>query len=405
MAGSVYPYQLKNGARRWGFAIDLGMKWDERKQRSVRQQLRREGFKRRLDAENALLEEQHGVKVGTAPSLQDRRLTVAQWADRWLAGRVSIRPTTRYAYAHVLGQYVKPALGRQLLAEVRADHIDQMLGLIRAGKIRPETNRRGGDGRLAESAVRQIYVITAAMFNGAVKKRLIPFTPCVGIEFAETEDHEPAVWGPHEVSRFLAFAAGHEPALAIGFRAAFSFGLRRGEAAGLRWADIDTEAGLLHVRQQLVSVGGEHQIGPPKSRAGRRSVPLSLDSEFAAALRDHRKAHLADRMAAQDWTETGLILAMPDGKPVPLWRLSARFRELVTAAGLPPLSLHGARHTANTAWNAAGVPTFERQSWLGHSSPAMTDRTYLHLRPEQHERAAAQVAAWQRANGASSGPR
>jgi integrase len=379
------------------------MKWDEEKKRNVRQQLRREGYARKLDAERALNEERPGIDLGTAPSLEDRRLTVAEWADRWLASRAKIRPTTRYAYAHVLDQYVKPGLGRYLLTQVRADHIDQLLGQIRVGKIRPGTNRRGGDGRLAESAVKQIYVITAAMFAGAVKKRLIPFTPCVGIEFAETEDHEPAVWGPHEVSRFLAFAAGHDPTLAIGFRAALSFGLRRGEAAGLRWADIDQEAGLLHVRQQIVQVGGELLTGPPKSRAGRRSVPLSLDSEFLAALRDHRKAQLAARMAAQDWTETGLILAMPDGKPVPLWRLSARFRELVTAAGLPPLSLHGARHTANSTWNAAGVPTFERQSWLGHSSPALTDATYLHLRPEQHKRAAAQVAAWQRANGVSSG--
>jgi integrase len=405
MAGSVYQYKLKSGARKWGFALDLPERWDEEKGRHVRQQLRREGFKRQLDAQRALEEEQHGVTVGTAASLADRRLTVSQWADRWLASRAKIRLTTRYAYAHVLSQYVKPGIGHHVLAEVRADHIDAMLGLIRAGKIRPQTNRRGGDGRLAESAVKQIYVITAAMFAGAVKKRIIPHTPCVGIEFAETPDHEPAVWGPAEVAAFLAYAEEHEPALAIGFRIALSYGLRRGEIAGLRWQDIDTAAGMLHVRQQLVSAGSELQAGPPKSRAGLRSVPLSLDSEFPPALREHKKRQLAARMAAQDWTETGLILALPDGGPVPLWRLSARFRELRTAAGLPPLSLHGARHTANSAWNAAGVPTFERQSWLGHSSPAMTDATYLHLRPEQHERAAAQVAAYQRANGVSSGPR
>jgi len=405
MAGSVYPYKLKSGARKWGFALDLPERWDEAKGRHVRQQLRREGFKRQLDAQRALEEEQHGVTVGTAASLADRRLTVSQWADRWLASRAKIRPTTRYAYAHVLSQYVKPGIGHHVLAEVRADHIDAMLGQIRAGKIRPQTNRRRPDGRLAESAVKQIYVITAAMFAGAVKKRIIPHTPCVGIEFAETEDHAPLTWGPAEVARFLAHAEAEEPRLAIGFRIALSFGLRRGEAAGLRWSDVDLASGMLHVRQQMVAVGSELTTGPPKSKAGLRSVPLSLDSEFPAALREHQQRQQFDAVVAEDWTETGLILAMPNGKPVPLWRLSARFRELVTAAGLPPLSLHGARHTANSLWNAAGVPTFERQSWLGHSSPAMTDATYLHLRPEQHERAAAQVAAYQRANGVSSGPR
>jgi integrase len=396
MSGSVYPYTTKAGRRKWGFACYIGPKvWSEEKQRFTRQQLRREGYDRQKDAQAALQEEQHAISVGSAPTLEDRRLTVAEWADRWLEGRAKIRPNTRRAYRIILDSYVLPAIGEIPVTQLRPDHIDQMLTAIRSGKIRPRTVRRRPDGQLSARSVRQVMAVTSAMLTGAVRRRLIPWSPASAVELESPERHETAIWGPEQVATFLAHAEAAEPRLAIAWRLAFSYGLRRGEIAGLRWQDIDGD--MLHVRQQLTETAGELVPGPPKTERGTRDIPLAIDWEFPAILREHRRRQLQDRMAAPAWTETGLVLAMPDGSPVPLWVLSTRFTALVKAAGLGALTLHGARHTCNSLWNAAGVPTFERQSWLGHSSPAMTDQTYLHLRPEQHERAAAQVAAWRAA--------
>jgi integrase len=396
MSGSTYQYKLKSGKTRWGFAVYIGPKrWDEEKRRFTRQQLRREGYDRQKDAQAALQEEQHQIAVGTAPTLEDRRLTTGEWADRWLASRASVRPSTRRAYRIILGSYVIPAIGEIPVTQLRADHLDQMLTAIRTGKIRPRTSRRREGGQLSAQSLRQIMAVTTAMLNGAVKRRLIPWNPASAVELETPERYETTVWGPQEVSTFLAFAEQQEPRLAIAWHLAFSYGLRRGEIAGLRWQDVDGD--MLAVRQQLIEISGELVPGPPKTERGTRDIPLALDPGFVAALREHRKAQLRDRMAAPQWTETGLVLAMADGKPVPLWVLSTRFTALVRQANLPSLHLHGARHTANSLWNQAGVPTFERQSWLGHSSPAMTDQLYLHLRPEQHERAAAQVAAWRAA--------
>jgi integrase len=397
MSGSTYSYLLRDGrTRKWGFAVYIGPKrWDEEKHRFTRQQLRREGYGRQKDAQAALQEEQHQITVGTAPTLEDRRLTTAEWADRWLASRASVRPSTRRAYRIILDSYVVPAIGEIPVTQLRADHLDQMLTAIRTGKIRPKTARRREGGQLSAQSLRQIMAVTSAMLTAAVKRRLIPWNPASAVELESPERHEVTVWGPAEVATFLAHAEAAEPRLAIAWHLAFSYGLRRGEIAGLRWQDVAGD--MLRVRQQLTETAGELATGPPKTERGTRDIPLAIDMEFQSILREHRKRQLADRMAAPDWTETGLVLAMADGKPVPLWVLSTRFTALVKAAGLPPLHLHGARHTANSLWNQAGVPTFERQSWLGHSSPTMTDATYLHLRPEQHERAAAQVAAWRAA--------
>jgi integrase len=237
------------------------------------------------------------------------------------------------------------------------------------------------------------------MLKAAVKRRLIAYSPAEGVELESPEHHDITVWGPAEVAAFLACTEEHEPRLLVAYRLALSYGLRRGELAGLRWQDIDTDAGLLHVRQNLVSVGGELALGPPKTRAGLRSLPLAIDPGFGAALREHRKRQMADRMAAGTWTETELVLATATGEPVQPWVLSCRFTELAARAGLPKLTLHGARHTANSAWAQAGVGTSVRQAWMGHSSPLMTDVNYLHLRREAHDQGAALAAAYTASSG------
>ncbi len=421
MSGSVYVYDpdrdpetgrrfkpgecpkwAQRGHKRWGFAVDLGMRYDEAKGRQVRQQLRREGFERKIDAENALDEEKPGIKLGTAPSLADRRLTVGEWADRWLASKASIRPSTRASYCQTLDAYVKPSIGHLPLTQLRADHLDAMLADIRSGRLRPKWNRRGPDGKLAASALRQIFAVVTVMLGGAVKRRLIPFSPTVGVELEPAEHRDKAVWGPEEVADFIAYAEEHEPRLAIGFRVALSYGLRRGEVCALRWSDIDQDEGRLHVRQNLPAVVGGLEFGPPKTASGLRALPLDIDPGFPAALREHRKRQLADRMrAGPAWQETGLILAGERGELVKPWRLTNRFRELVAEAGLPTITLHGCRRTANSLWAEADIPVSVRQEWGGWSDPKMADTTYMRVRPEAHDRAASQVAAYRAANGLS----
>ena len=274
--GSVYPYccrdpktkkrykpgecpdWAKRGHRRWGFAVDLGKIWDEAKQRHVRQQLRREGFATRAAAENALADELPAIRTGTAPSVADRQLTVRQWAERWLESKVTLRPSSRQNYQDLLENYIVPAVGSIPLVQLRADHLDAMLAAIRSGKLKPRTNRRGPDGQVTAWTPFHVFACTRAMLNAAVKRRLIPFSPHLGVEVETPEDHEASVWGPEEVEAFLAFAEEHEPSMAIGFRLALRFAMRRGEIVGLHLADIGDE---IRVREAAVAVGAQVVVG------------------------------------------------------------------------------------------------------------------------------------------------
>jgi len=133
-------------------------------------------------------------------------------------------------------------------------------------------------------------------------------------------------------------------------------------------------------------------VAPPKSDAGRRVI--ALDRTTIAALREHKARQEAERdAAAGKWTETGYVFATLAGRPVGPDRLTRLFYKLVTASGLPPVTLHGLRHGAATLALAAGTDLKVVQDQLGHSTIALTADTYTSVLPETASTAAERTAA------------
>jgi integrase len=124
-------------------------------------------------------------------------------------------------------------------------------------------------------------------------------------------------------------------------------GLRRCEAAGLKWSDLDLDAGTLTISGQLPQLGGRLIPGPPKSDAGCRVI--ALDKTTIAALREHKHRQQAERAAAgARWAEIGYVFTTRTGKPIGPDRMTRLFRRLVAESGLPPVTLHGLRQGAPT---------------------------------------------------------
>jgi integrase len=86
---------------------------------------------------------------------------------------------------------------------------------------------------------------------------------------------------------------------------ALKTGLRRGELLGLRWNDLDLDAGTLRVQQTVLVLNGAPCIQQPKTDAGRRIVKLSAD--VVAALLAYRKAWAARQLAAPAWADADLV--------------------------------------------------------------------------------------------------
>ena len=113
--------------------------------------------------------------------------------------------------------------------------------------------------------------------------------------------------------RFLAAAEGDDNYPL--WRLAANTGMRRGEVLGLRWHDVDFAAGRVAIRQQLVRAGKAPAFGPPKTRAGRRSI--TLDTGTVAALRAQQRSQAKPRLLlGAGYQDNDLVFCRADGTPL-----------------------------------------------------------------------------------------
>jgi integrase len=169
-------------------------------------------------------------------------------------------------------------------------------------------------------------------------------------------------------------------------------GMRRGELLGLRWRDLDLDAGRAQIVQTLIEGSGAPRLSTPKTDHGRRSV--ALDPATVAALRAHRKGQAAEQLAVgPGYEDNGLVFSREDGAPIWPRTFSRTFDRHVQAAELPSIRLHDLRHTHATLALQAGVHPKVVSERLGHANIGITLDTYSHAVPAMQEDAAARVAA------------
>jgi integrase len=359
--------------------------------------VRRGGFASRAAAV-AALEALADPATGAA-----RGMTTGEWLNLWLASRVSLRASTSRGYAAHIRAYLIPYLGGVPLGELSPGDVQGMFTAIIRGEA-------ALGYPVSAATLRRIHATLRAALNGALRAGLISVNPGRWPELPRAVRPRPQVWTPalterwqrdgwlpvvgvwtaSQTAQFLHHVRGHR--LYALFHLVALRGLRRGEAARLRWSDLDLDAATLTVSGQLQQLGGRMVAGPPKSDAGRRVI--ALDKTTIAALREHRFRQEGERAAAKHrWTETGYVFTTRAGKPVGPDRMTRLFRKLVAASGLPPVTLHGLRHGAATLALAAGTDLKIVQDQLGHSTITLTADTYTSVLPETARTAADNTAA------------
>lgn len=98
-------------------------------------------------------------------------------------------------------------------------------------------------------------------------------------------------------------------------------------------------------------------------------------------------------MLGEDWVDSGKLFTQRDGAVLrPRWIID-KFVALSKAAGLPPIRLHDARHTAATSMLAAGIDMKVVQETHGHAGLGTTTDIYTSVLPEVSQAGADAVAA------------
>jgi integrase len=315
-------------------------------------------------------------KVAEGNWRPDQSITVRGLLSMWLDAQKAkgLRPGTLALYQGLSAWYVIPALGgRKVGALVPAD-VNRMVGRMETEKS--STGRDGLSARSRQLAVAKLKAATRwALANGMIGR-----DPLAGVELPRVEHKAMRFWSTDDARDFLAHVHVVDDPLEAAFALFLTRGLRRGEVAGLKWDVVNLIDGTLSIKRTLISVDGKAIESTPKTKSGRRTIPLDpllcelLHQRGAAQEADHAKAGSA-------WAGEGYVFTDELGKPWHPDHLGDRFEKLAAEARLPRLRLHDCRHTAATLLLANGVPVPVVAEILGHESPAITLSLYSHAVP------------------------
>jgi integrase len=218
------------------------------------------------------------------------------------------RPSTLRRYREVVDNHLVPVLGNIRLDKLTPADVEHLLS----------TRRKA----VAPATLLKIHAVLRVALADAERRDLIPRNVARAVKGPRLATAERRALTVEEARRLLAVAAG-DPYEAI-FVLGLVMGLRRGEALGLRWDDIDIEARTLRIQEALQRVHGALTLVETKTRASRR--PLPITALAARALTCRKAQQPSDQLAAADaWIQTGLVFTTATGTPIDPRNVNRRF--------------------------------------------------------------------------------
>lgn len=350
--GSIY--QRRDG--RWTAAYFVPDRFGKRRRRYV--------YGDSPDAvEEKLVQLRQLVRSGTpvAPAGLTLAEYLAEWLDQVAAPRV--RASTLTSYRHSVNRYLVPHLGRRKLAALTARDVRMFLATL----------ARDGVG---ERTAQLTHATLRAALEDAVREEIIPRNVARLVRAPRPEQAEREPLTVDQVRVLLGSVREHR--LYALFVVVAVLGMRRSEVLGLRWEDVDLDAGVLRVQRGLQRAGGSLVTLPTKTRRSARVVPLP--GVVVRALRGHRKAQEAERLAlGPRWPDLGYVFTTPVGTPIDPRNCTRMVQNAVRRAGLPAVRLHDFRHGCVSVLLALGIPPRTVMEIVGHSTLEMTMNVYAHV--------------------------
>ena len=330
-------------------------------------------FKNQAEAKSWRGDSATALRKGTmsAPS----KTTVREAGEALIEGMRSGAVRTRK------GTIYKPSATRSYEAALR-DRIYPELGALRVSEVQRRDVQRLADDMLAEqkdaSTIRNALMPLRVIYRRALEDGDVAVNPTTNLRLPAVEGKRDRIVSPAEAKKLLAALAEKDRPL---WATALYAGLRRGEIMGLRIEDVNLAKGVIRVERSYDPKA--YEFTEPKSRAGKRSVPI------ASVLRDYLIEH-----KLRTGRNEGLFFGRTAETPFDDSSLAARAATAWKNAELEGITLHEARHTYASLMIAAGVNAKSLQTYMGHSSVTVTYDRYGHLMPGNEDEAAALLDAY-----------
>jgi integrase len=305
----------------------------------------------------------------------------------WLpAVKATIRPSTYNSYVQHVECHIAPHIGSVKLMKLSGSQVNALYAKL------SESGKKDGKSGLSPMTIHHMHSCLHKACKDAVRWGHISRNPLDAADPPRKKGEnarEMKTWTREQLKAFLDSVAGDR--LSPLWHTIAMTGMRRGEALGLRWSDVDLEKARLAVRRALIPISRDVVVSEPKTTKGRRVI--ALDPGTVEVL----KAQAARQLDEQNdwdhaWIETGLVFTKENGAALDPESVSRYWRQAVKRSMLPPIRLHDLRHTHATLALQAGIHPKVVSERLGHATVSITLDTYSHAIPAMQEEAAALIA-------------
>ncbi|MEP6715000.1 MAG: tyrosine-type recombinase/integrase [Terriglobia bacterium] len=354
------------------FRVDLPKDlFAEGKRRSTMAGTKREALEK---AQLLIQQQKKGLKIDEA------RSPLSEFLDQFLEfyrSEGGVAPRTWQDYRYQIEHNISPAIGSIVLSELKPRHVDLWMKSLR-------------DRGLGNRSVEYAQAVLRRSLQFAVEWEILDRNPAAA-RFRAAKRKRATSGGPKriqflnpkEAQRFLSVIEGTS-SQAI-FTVALTTGLRPEELYGLRWKDVDLDAGRLTVNQVLSKTRRKkgEQIprfffGPPKTEKSRRTIDFPDFVRGVLLDHDHRLKETRI-LAGTKWQENGLVFPSEIGTPAEERNVLRRFQKICKENDLPRLRVYDLRHSHASLLINEGVHPKKISERLGHSSIKLTMDTYGHL--------------------------
>ncbi len=354
--------------------LDLGRDADGLRQR------RYQTYSTLLEARQARNE--HLSKRAKLKQVPPSRLTLDQWLERWMEEIVvpNRAETTAYGYQKIIENHLSPALGGIPIQELSPKDIQGYYAHLMNEK------------HLSANTVHRHHDLLSASLHAALRLDLVGQCVTERVEPPRVIPKEAKFYTSENLKLLYQLMEGHP--LEVAVHLAGSLGLRREEICGLRWESVDFELRKIHIKDARTAAGAQIIEKETKNRSSTRV--LHMGNDIYRILRQEWRRQWKQRMKlGTAWPNSDLVAVDVRGRPFSPNLLSAGFSSFVRSHQdqLPPLTLHGLRHTFATVASAQGATLFDIGKALGHSTPSTTGRIYTHLVDNLHTATLDKVAA------------
>ena len=299
-------------------------------------------------------------------------MLVDAWFDYWIGiKKQTVRPNTVRNYSERYERNIKGVIGNKLLTDVKPIHCQKIFSDM-------------ADEGYKTTTIYQTRIALYNMFEFARENDVLIANPCkksLKSDMGKPSDKKEALTIDVQ-KKFLEAVVGYS--YENQYRFVLQTGLRTGELIGLKWSDIDFENRTMKIERTMEYryKVGEWRVGPPKSKSGYRTIPLT--DEAIRILENQRSKNKSLKLVPMEWKD--IVFLCRKGTPVKNSTYDTGLFKYCDRVGIPRFSMHVLRHTFAIRCIEGGMKPKTLQKILGHSNIGITMNLYVHITEDEKHR-------------------